>query len=79
VGALFEYGFELVLAYVMNTSMNFSARVEYTLTDGYALTSTRGLAVDAVPEPCTWALMLAGIAVTSLALRRAGHRCLERF
>ena len=66
-GIPFEYGFELALS-SMNTAMDFSARVEYSLPAGYTLTSTRGLAVN-VPEPAAWALMLAGLAAAPLLLR----------
>lgn len=71
VGVPFEYGFEFTLA-GMNTAMDFSARVEYSLPAGYTLTSTRGLAVNVtpVPEPGTWALMLAGLAAVAGSARR---------
>ena len=68
VGTPFEYGFELTLE-SLNTTMDFSARVEYTVPVGYTLTSTRGLAVN-VPEPGSWALMLAGFAALPLLRRR---------
>lgn len=61
VGTPFERGFEFALS-SLNTSMSFSARVEYSLPAGYTLTSARGLLVGAVPENGNWALMLAGLA-----------------
>ncbi|KQV48176.1 hypothetical protein ASC95_19670 [Pelomonas sp. Root1217] len=61
VGAPFEHGFEFVLS-SLNTTMSFSARVEYSLPAGYTLTSLRGLHVNVVPENGSWALMLAGLA-----------------
>ena len=47
----------------LDTSLSFSARIEYSLPDGYVLTSARGLSVNApVPEISSWILMLAGLA-----------------
>ncbi|WP_457325385.1 hypothetical protein [Roseateles sp. P5_E11] len=60
VGTPFERGFEFAMS-SLNTSLSFSARVEYSLPVGYTLTSARGLAVNAVPENGSWALMLAGL------------------
>jgi hypothetical protein len=60
VGTPFERGFEFALS-TLNTSLSFSARVEYSLPAGYTLTSARGLLVNAVPENGSWALMLAGL------------------
>lgn len=60
VGTPFERGFEFGLS-SLNTSLSFSARIEYSLPAGYTLTSARGLMVNAVPENGSWALMLAGL------------------
>ncbi|WP_457428064.1 hypothetical protein [Roseateles sp. P5_E7] len=74
VGTPFERGFEFALS-TLNTSLSFTARVEYSLPDGYTLTSARGLAVNAVPENGSWALMLAGLAgLASLRLVRLVRR-----
>lgn len=69
VGTPFERGFEFALS-TLNTSLSFSARVAYSLPEGYTLTSTRGLLVNAVPENGSWALMLAGLVGLRL-LRRS--------
>lgn len=61
VGTPFERGFEFAMS-SLNTSLSFSARIEYSLPAGYTLTSARGLLVNAVPENGSWALMLAGLA-----------------
>ena len=62
VGTPFERGFEFALS-SLNSSLSFSARIEYSLPAGYSMTSARGLLVNApVPENGSWALMLAGMA-----------------
>lgn len=75
VGAPFERGFEFVLS-TLDTSLSFSARIEYSLPDGYTLTSARGLSVNApVPESARWALMLVGLAgLAGLRLQRQPAR-----
>lgn len=75
VGASFERGFEFVLT-TLDTSLSFSARIEYSLPAGYSLTSARGLSVNApVPENSSWALMLGGLAgLAGLRLARQPAR-----
>jgi hypothetical protein len=67
VGTPFERGFEFVL-YAMNTTMNFSVGVNYTVPDGYVLTSARALA--AVPEPEIYMMLLAGLGLLGWVGRR---------
>jgi hypothetical protein len=52
-------------------------RFTFVSTNGGSLnTGIDNVSITAVPEPATWAAMLAGFAVAGLALRRQGRRAL---
>lgn len=78
-GQAFELGSELTIS-VLNLDVSFSqVQWSFDVPDGYALTSTRGLSVGAVPEPGGTAMMLAGLAALGfLAARRHGDTAPKR-
>ena len=76
VGSPFELGYEFdLLGFQSNIAFGNTFSVDFSVPDGYTLTSRGGLSVNVapVPEPSTYALLVAGLLTIGAIARRRTH------
>jgi hypothetical protein len=82
-GDVFDLAYELETNIVGTLDASHTAEISFTLPDGVFLTAASGATFGAVtppaggvPEPASWALMIAGFGLAGAALRRRGRSLL---